>query len=90
MRDVLDGLMEAACAAAYSPYRGASHLTILSIEPPRNPLPETRARVVSVATHRSSNVLSYLLRREQQLASADGNSFPCPKKGLAVDLFRYP
>lgn len=72
MRDVLDGLMEAACEVAYSPGRRESRLTILSIEPPRRRLPDNRATVVPVTAHRSSDVLAYLLRREQRLAANGG------------------
>ncbi len=71
MRDVLEGLMEAACATAYSPNGGESRLTILSIEPPRRRMPETRATVLPVSAHRSSGILDYLLRREHRLAAID-------------------
>ena len=72
MRDVRDGLMEAACSVAYGSEHELSCLTILSIESPQTAAAGPRAPVLAMNASRSSNVLSFLLRREQRLASANG------------------
>ncbi len=70
MQDVLDGLMEAACQLLHDPRCNLADLTILSIEPPKPRTPSSRARIHRLPIRRSSDVLSFLLRREQQCLSA--------------------
>ncbi len=70
MRDVLDGLMEATVQLLHDPTGNLSELIILSVEPPESRRTGTRAAVRRLPRRRSSDILSYLLHREQQLASS--------------------
>lgn len=69
MRDVMEGMLEAASCAAYQPTPDT--LQILSIEAPKadpfaadNPAPK---RVRKVSALRSHDVVDYLMRREREL-----------------------
>ncbi len=66
MQDVRDGLMEAAWQLLHDPRCSLAELTILSIEPADNRPLSSRAPVRRLPLRRSSDVLSYLLRREQR------------------------
>lgn len=78
MRDVLEGLMEVACETAYSLNHESFRLTILSIESPHTRTPMSRATVLPIRAQRSSDVLTYLLRREQHRISAETRSIHTP------------
>ena len=69
MQNVLDGLMEAACQLLHEQRCSLADLTILSIEPAEGRTMSSRATVHHLPLRRSSDVLSYLLRREQQRVS---------------------
>ncbi len=70
MQEVLDGLMEASCQLLHDPRCSLADLTILSIEPAKPRMPSSQARIHRLPIRRSSDVLSFLLRREQQCLSA--------------------
>lgn len=68
MRDVLDGLED---AAVYMHYHSRSELVeILSIEPPGRCLREAKQNVISLEdsreTNQNANIVDYLIRRELQ------------------------
>ncbi len=67
MRDVMDGLYDSAC---YFSYRSTPDtLEILSIEPPKGDpfaMPTRRAKVHRIPVHRTSNIVDFLLTREEQ------------------------
>jgi len=69
MQDVLDELMEASCQILHDPRCSLADLTILSIEPAERRTLSTRASVHHLPLRRTSDVLSFLLRREQQRIS---------------------
>jgi hypothetical protein len=66
MQDVLDDLTDFVSAFAYQSIPGS--LTILSISPPEADagLPRPRASVTRVPARRSSDVVSFLLEREDR------------------------
>lgn len=67
MRDVLDGLED---AASYMNYRSSPEVVeILSIEPPGRPVQShkdviTLSKVSSIYSDQSSNIVEYLIQRE--------------------------
>jgi hypothetical protein len=67
MRDVMDGLYDSACTFAYR--STPDTLEILSIEPPKGDpfaMPTTRAKVHRIPVHRTTNVVDYLMAREEE------------------------
>lgn len=67
MRDVLDGMQDAACQQAYHPHSDC--VQILSISPPSSPnsVPDKNiATIHPLPDRRSSNVLDYLMQRESR------------------------
>ena len=67
MRDVMDGLYDSAC---YFAFRSTPDtLEILSIEPPKGDpfaMPTKRAKVHRLPVNRTSNVVDYLMTREEE------------------------